>query len=250
MQYFTWFFIYSDHRQVNIYLPPAPIRKLTMSASSHTSNLPKSHGVEDLKPLMPPYKAVIFDMGDVLFGWNPQADTKVSVQKLRSMTQCALWHEFERGTIQTEECYQQLGQTFSVSPSEIAATFAQTTGSLTPNGEMTALVRDLRRQTDISVYMMTNIPRPDFDQLRATGYVWDHFDRIFASGYEGMRKPDLCFYAHVLDKIGVLPAETIFVDDKEENVSAARELGMEAVQCVDVGETCGRLRQMIHVVSR
>jgi epoxide hydrolase-like predicted phosphatase len=196
---------------------------------------------------MPPYKAVIFDMGDVLFGWNPQADTEVSAQMLRSITQCDLWYEFERGNVQPEKCYQQLGKMFSICPSEIATTFSQTTGSLTPNEEMTAIVQDLKRQTNISVYMMTNIPRPDFDQLRATKYMWDHFDGIFASGYEGMRKPELRFYQHVLDKIGVLPADTIFVDDKLENVSAARELGMKAIQCVDVGETCKRLREITHV---
>ena len=194
---------------------------------------------------MPPYKAVIFDMGDVLFRWNPKADTAVSTQMLRSITQCDLWYEYERGHVQPEKCYQQLGQMFSVCPSEIAATFAQTTGSLTPNDEMTAIVQDLKRQTNISVYMVTNIPRLDFDQLRATKYVWEHFDGIFASGYEGMRKPDLQFYQHVLDKISVLPKEICFVDDKLENVAAARELGMEAIQCVDVGETCKRLRETI-----
>ena len=196
---------------------------------------------------MPPYKAVIFDMGDVLFGWNPETDTKVSAKTLQSMIQCDLWREFERGNIETERCYQQLGEMFSINPSEVAATFAQTTGSLTPHEEMTAIVQDLKRQTEISVYMMSNIPRPDFDQLRATKYVWDDFDGVFASGYEGMAKPDLCFYQHVLGKIGFLPAETMFADDKLNNVSAARELGIEAIQCVDVGDTCKRLRQILHV---
>ena len=213
------------------------------------SIIPKQFRVQDLLPLMPPYKAVIFDMGDVLFGWNPKADTRVSAQTLRSMTQCDLWYDYERGNVQTEQCYKQLGQIFSIDPSEIAATFAQTTGSLTPNDEMTAVVRDLKRQTDISVYMMTNIPRLDFDRLRATKYVWDHFDGIFASGYEGMRKPDLQFYQHVLDQIGCLPTESIFIDDKLENVAAAREVGMEAIQCVDVGETCKTLRETIHATA-
>lgn len=42
------------------------------------------------------------------------------------------------------------------------------------------------------------------------------------------------------------------MDDRWENVEAARELGMEAVRCVDVGETCGRIRGMmgIEVVSK
>ena len=196
---------------------------------------------------MPRYKAVIFDMGDVLFSWNPKVDTGVSAQTLRSMTQCELWYEFERGNVETEECYQQLGQRFSIPPQKISATFAQATGSLTPNDGMTAIVQALKDHTNISVYMMTNIPRPNFDQLRAIEYVWDHFDGIFASAYEGMRKPERCFYRHVLDRICVLPVETVFVDGNLDNVLAARELGMEAIQCVDVEETCKRLREIFHV---
>ncbi|KAL8719181.1 MAG: hypothetical protein Q9225_003782 [Loekoesia sp. 1 TL-2023] len=130
-------------------------------------------------------------------------------------------------------------------PLGIAATFSQTTGALTPNGEMTALVHDLKRQTNISVYMITNTPRPDFNQLRATQCVWDHFHKIFIFRYEGMRKPDLRFYQHVLDKRGVLPVEMIFVD-KLENVSAARELGMESIQYVNVEETCKKLREIVY----
>ena len=189
----------------------------------------------------------IFDMGDVLFSWNPKVDTGVSAQTLRSMTHCELRYEFERRNVGTEECYQQLGQRFSISPEKISATFAQATGSLTSNDGMTVIVQALKDHTNISVYMMANIPRPNFDQLRAIEYVWDHIDGIFASAYEGMRKPDRCFYQHVLDRICVLPAETVFVDDNLDNVLAAREFRMEAIQCVDVEETCNRLREMFHV---
>lgn len=194
------------------------------------------------------YKAVVFDMGDVLFSWNPQASTKVSAQMLlRSITKCALWNDFERGAIDTKSCYQELGQMFSIAPEEIAATFAQTTGSLQPNESMTGLIRDIKRRKKTSVYMMTNIPRPDFDRLRATEYVWDHFDGIFASGYEGMRKPDLSFYQHVQDKIGYSPERILFIDDKLENVTAARELGWGALECRDVEETCRQVRSLVNL---
>jgi FMN phosphatase YigB (HAD superfamily) len=188
-------------------------------------------------------------MGDVLFSWDPKAGIQVSVQTLRLMTQCELWFEFERGNIDAEECYRELGKKFSVCPSKIAGTFLRTTGSLLPNEEMTALVRDIKLQTNISVYMMTNIPRPDFDQLRAQRYIWDLFDGVFASGYQGMRKPELRFYLHVLSVIGVEPADVVFVDDKIENVVSARELGIEAIQCIDIRGTCSKLRQMIGLMT-
>ena len=43
-------------------------------------------------------------------------------------------------------------------------------------------------------------------------------------------KPDHTIYRHILDKYDLKPKESIFFDDRAENIEAARELGMEAVQ--------------------
>ena len=58
---------------------------------------------------------------------------------------------------------------------------------------------------------------------------WSIFDKVFASGIEGMRKPDLCFFQHVIEETGVHPSEIIMVDDTAENICAARSLGMHAI---------------------
>ena len=43
-------------------------------------------------------------------------------------------------------------------------------------------------------------------------------------------KPDHAIYRHILDKYDLKPEESIFFDDRKENVVAARELSMDAVQ--------------------
>jgi HAD superfamily hydrolase (TIGR01509 family) len=182
-------------------------------------------------------------MGDVLFSWNPKATSQISLETLHLMTQCDRWFDFERGTITPEDCYRELGRKFSVSETEIAAAFDQATESLKPNSIMTSLVHDLKHH-NIRVYMMTNIPRPNYDQLREMEYIWNQFDEIFASGYMGMRKPDQCFYEHVLDVINVPPAETIFVDDNMENIMSAIKLGISGIQCVNLVETSEKIRLM------
>ena len=58
---------------------------------------------------------------------------------------------------------------------------------------------------------------------------WSIFDKVFASGVEGMRKPDLCFFQHVIKETGVHPGEIIMIDDAAENVCAARSQGMHAI---------------------
>ncbi|KAI2910665.1 hypothetical protein CBS147343_9864 [Aspergillus niger] len=195
---------------------------------------------------MASYKAVIFDMGDVLFTWNPQADTQVTHETLAHIVQSTTWNRYERGLLSAEQCYGQFSSDFAIPPSDLAETFKQTTGSLKPDSTMTMLLHRLKAQ-GYRLYMMTNIPQLDFDLLRNTEYVWHLFDRIFASGYVGMRKPDLEFYQWVLNVTGLTAAEGIFVDDKEENVAAAERVGMLAIHFRNAAATSKELQALLNL---
>ena len=43
------------------------------------------------------------------------------------------------------------------------------------------------------------------------------------------RKPNVGFYQHVIDNTGLDPTQTIFVDDKVENVLTAKSFGMHGI---------------------
>ena len=64
---------------------------------------------------------------------------------------------------------------------------------------------------------------------------WIHsFDALVWSCQFGAVKPDPAIYRHTLDELGSRPEETLFIDDKRENVQAARALGMQAIQYFSV----------------
>ena len=54
-----------------------------------------------------------------------------------------------------------------------------------------------------------------------------------------MVKPDPAIYRHVLGLLGTQPGETLFLDDRLENIEAARALGIQAIQF----STVEKLRQ-------
>ncbi len=56
------------------------------------------------------------------------------------------------------------------------------------------------------------------------------FDRIYASQLMGCVKPDPAFYRYILEREGVPAHGAFFIDDRQENVRAARDLGIEAVR--------------------
>jgi FMN phosphatase YigB (HAD superfamily) len=83
--------------------------------------------------------------------------------------------------------------------------------------------------------------------IRAKSWDWELFDAAFPSGDVGFRKPELKFYNHVLEKIGHVhtPDRVVFVDDKIENVLAARSLGIRSIQFQDRHETTRQLQNML-----
>ena len=61
------------------------------------------------------------------------------------------------------------------------------------------------------------------------GSLDDLFEKTYYSHLEGMRKPDIKFYEYVMKENNLNPEETLFIDDAEVNVDAARKTGMKAI---------------------
>ncbi|NIK62049.1 HAD family hydrolase [Kribbella shirazensis] len=67
---------------------------------------------------------------------------------------------------------------------------------------------------------------------------WDGmFDDIVISGEVGLRKPDAEIFRLAADRLGLEPAECVFVDDLQLNVDGARAVGMTAILHTEYDET-------------
>ena len=67
------------------------------------------------------------------------------------------------------------------------------------------------------------------------------FDVLVWSYQLRIAKPDPAIYRYTLAQLGTLPEETLFIDDKLENIEAAQALGFQAIQFFSVE----RLRQQL-----
>lgn len=178
-----------------------------------------------MPPQLAPPRAVIFDLGDVLFTWSARTTSTIPASELRQILSTPIWHAYDRGEITRDACYELSARKFGLQASEVAEAFAQARKSCQPDTSVVALIRDLSENPATQVYAMSNIGKEDFEEL-ATRMDWTLFDQIFTSAAAGMRKPELAFYRHVLDHIGLRGDQVVFIDDKKENVQAARALGI------------------------
>lgn len=73
--------------------------------------------------------------------------------------------------------------------------------------------------------LLSNAGR-DFGSYFRHGTLGDLFEKVFVSGELGTIKPDAAIFEHVMTELGVTPAETVFIDNKEDNVRGAEALGI------------------------
>jgi putative hydrolase of the HAD superfamily len=76
------------------------------------------------------------------------------------------------------------------------------------------------------------------------------FDGVVISGEVGLRKPEPEIYALGAERVGLPPAECVFVDDLPGNLKPARDLGMATVHHTTAADTVPELERLLAVRLR
>ena len=178
-------------------------------------------------------KVVLFDLGGVIIrlgdhifpsSWL-QGDAVFSLSEwLQSDTSKA----FETGLIDANEFARALksGLSLPQSVDEIIEEFAAWPRGLFPGAD--DLLLSLRQSYNLAA--LSNINELHVPRMLKEFRLDEYFDNLFFSNELHLSKPDPDFYLKALELLAVAPNEVVFFDDVEKNVSAARDLGINAHQ--------------------
>jgi epoxide hydrolase-like predicted phosphatase len=104
-------------------------------------------------------------------------------------------------------------------------------------------IRQLRSR--VRVGMITNAWPGIRRALETTFAIADAFDPLVVSAEEGIAKPDPRIYQRTLERLGIEPAQAVFVDDFEDNVAGARWVGMQAVHFTSTPQAISAVRALL-----
>ena len=183
-------------------------------------------------------KAVIFDYGDVLCVPPTPEDIEGSAQILRISPDLfrTLWHRhrdpYDRGDLSAEAYWSKVAEDAGRSIDagqfrELAARDVVMWSRLNPRmlgwredvsaaGMKTAVLSNMHAD-------MVQYARRNFPWVRQLN--WATF-----SAEVRLIKPEPAIYEHCLRGLGLAPSETLFIDDREVNLAAARALGIHGIQ--------------------
>jgi putative hydrolase of the HAD superfamily len=152
----------------------------------------------------------------------------------------------ERGEIGAEDFSERFGELLELDPARRAGLIERMFGHILPDEEMVEAVRRARAQ-GIRTGLISNsmgegrYDRSNFPEL---------FDGVVISGDEGMHKPEPEIYELGAERVGLAPADCVFVDDLRENCDGAEAVGMTAVLHRGADRTLPQLEELLGVELR
>jgi putative hydrolase of the HAD superfamily len=149
----------------------------------------------------------------------------------------------QRGEVSFEEHLETLRQTLGYSLDEIKAFLAEFWA-----GDQVdwVLIDQLRKMRAVCRTGLLSNAFSDLRQMVAQTWQFsDAFDEMIISAEEGLVKPDERIYQIALQRLGAIARESVFIDDFQHNVAAARQLGMQAIHFQSREQALTELKQLI-----
>lgn len=183
-----------------------------------------------------PVKAVVFDLGGVLIDWDPRylyrklLDDEAAVEEFLATVCTPEWNaEQDRGR-PFAEGVAELVERHPVHAAAITAYHERWPEMLGGAVGGTVEVLAELRAAGVPVYALTNWSAETFGIARERFEFLEWFDGVLVSGEERMIKPDPAIFRLLLDRFGLDPGATFYIDDSPANVAAADRLGLDAVR--------------------
>ena len=180
-------------------------------------------------------EAVIFDIGNVLTCWQPEAfyDRVIGDDRRRALFAAVDLHQMnalvDDGALFRETIYKWADRhpDWAV---EVRMWYDRWIELASPRIEGSiALLRALRAK-GVPVFALTNFGSYSYDEARTKLDFLNEFDREYVSGRLFVSKPDPRIYEIVEADCGIAPDRLLFADDRADNITAAARRGWRTHQ--------------------
>ena len=182
---------------------------------------------------------VVFDLGGVVFRWRPNdiISRVFDDPKTQSLVKAQIfehddWIELDRGTISFDQAVDQGASRTGLPHSEIQRLLDEVPRSLTPIPGTIDLIRSVKKSNN-KLFVLSNMQFASIAYLEKKHDIWDLFAGIVISCRIQKVKPESEIYEHLLTEHQLLPHETVFIDDMNQNLVAASTLGIQTIQFLD-----------------
>ncbi len=195
-------------------------------------------------------KNIVFDIAGVLLDYSPEeylrryVDTIEQAELLAHRTFLSEdWEDLDRGLFDRREIINRLCEKYPEDANNIRKAISSWTNMMEPLTENTRLVPELK-QAGYPLYLLSNYPRQGYEEVEEKFEFFNHFKGAVISGDVAYLKPEDEIYQVLIEKFSLEPQNTVFIDDAQENVEAAKENGLLGIHYDGQIDLADKLREM------
>jgi 2-haloacid dehalogenase len=181
-------------------------------------------------------KAIIFDFGNVLLEWNPRyvyqrffPNDPEGMERFFKEVNFMEWNLLQDKGRPFTEGVAILSREFPHYSHLIQAYHDHWTDSLGESLTGTVEIMKELKQAGYPLYGLSNWSAETFPRVRQKHDFFDLLDDIVISGEVGHVKPHPEIFQILLDRIGKLAQECLFIDDALENIQQAQKMGFATI---------------------
>lgn len=177
---------------------------------------------------------LIFDLGNVLVEWNPQkfiAEFNITDAQKLLITQHLFEHDdwlmLDKGTKTENQVIVDVVKRTGMSAELIEDLINKTLQSLLVI-ERTARLLPQLKAAGHQLYCLSNMSVGTYEFIKHFDF-FEYFDDIIISAHIKMIKPDLEIFEFTRKQFNLGRADSLFIDDREENIQAAKKVGIDGL---------------------
>ena len=180
-------------------------------------------------------KNIVFDLGMVLvsFNWREYLDSlnfhpDIKEKMIEKAFDMAVWNEHDRGVLNDEEFI----EFASKDAPEIKyplRKYMSGVGLICKEYPYTREWICSLKQRGYHIYILSNYGKTPYKYAREHFSFLEEVDGTVISSEVKFVKPETEIYKYLLDTYCLKAEETVFLDDREDNIEAAKKLGIQGI---------------------
>lgn len=178
---------------------------------------------------------IVFDLGGVVFEWNPKKlaqklfqDTATQELFLSDVVGSQEWLALDKGILKPDEFIARIATRTRISATDVGRILSAVPPSLVPINGTIQIIKELKEQ-GFKIYVLSNMHDASIDYIEDKYDFWYLFDGKVISCRIKKVKPEPEIFRYTLDIFQLSSKNTLFIDDMVENLEAAKKFGIQTV---------------------
>jgi HAD superfamily hydrolase (TIGR01509 family) len=195
-------------------------------------------------------KNIVFDLGNVLISFKPDKymesfnfEKSIRDRVFESVFKSKYWLELDKGTLTEEEASELFCKSGQETKEEIKRVMSSWKDMLQPIPETIEILKELK-QMGYRIYVLSNYHKNAFEKTSMENEFFKLLNGRIISYEVNCIKPEKEIYDKLLKAFNLEAGETLFIDDMNENIQGAENLGIQTILFKDAVQLRGRLMEL------